>query len=106
LDCNVPNIFKLLLTEYLTITKVAIPFNLIPDFPFNPLSQLTRFLTEPLNERFGELNYESISFIFNFSEELLTWIVLGLIYLLLKVLYKRAPEFLYMFCLIFVVSQA
>jgi len=105
LDCNVPNIFKLLLTEYLTITKIAIPFNLIPDFPSNPLSQFTRFLTEPLNEKFGELKYESISFIFNFSEELLTWIVLGLIYLLLKVLYKRAPKFLYMLCLIFVVSQ-
>jgi len=105
LDCNIPNIFRLLLTEYLTIRKVVIPFNSIPDFPFNPLSQLTRFLTEPLNEKFEELEYESISFIFNFSEELLTWIVLGLTYLVLKILYKRAPKFLYMFCLILVVSQ-
>ena len=105
LDCNIPNIFRLLLTEYLTITKVVIPFNSIPDFPYDPLSQLTRFLTEPLNEKFEELGYESISFIFNFSEELLTWIVLGLTYPLLKVLYKTAPKFLYMFCLIFVVRQ-
>jgi len=105
LDCNIPNIFRLLLTEYLTVRKIAIPFNLVPDFPYNPLSELTRFLTEPLNEKFEELEYVSISFILNFSEELLTWIVLGLTYLLLKVLYKRAPKFLYMFCLIFVVSQ-
>jgi len=105
LNCNIPNIFKLLLTEYLTVRKVAIPFNSIPDFPFNPLSQFTRFLTEPLNEKFEKLEYESISFIFNFSEELLTWILLGLTYLVLKVLYKRAPKFLYIFCLILVVSQ-
>jgi len=105
LNCNIPNIFRLLLTEYLTIREVVIPFKSIPDFPFNPLSQLTRFLTEPLNEKFEELEYESISFIFNFSEELLTWIVLGLTYLVLKILYKRAPKFLYMFCLILVVSQ-
>jgi len=105
LDCNIPNIFRLLLTEYLTVRKVAIPFNLVPDFPFNPLSQFTRFLTEPLNERFEELEYESISFIFNFAEELLTWIILGLIYVLLKVLYKIGPKSLYILCFIFLVSQ-
>jgi len=105
LNCNIPNIFRLLLTEYLTVRKVAIPLNSIPDFPFNPLSQFTRFLTKPLNEKFEKLKYESISFIFNFSEELLTWILLGLTYLLLKVLYKKAPKFLYMFRLICIVSQ-
>eukprot|EP00826_Nyctotherus_ovalis_P018376 TRINITY_DN15501_c0_g1_i13.p1 TRINITY_DN15501_c0_g1~~TRINITY_DN15501_c0_g1_i13.p1 ORF type:complete len:281 (+),score=54.01 TRINITY_DN15501_c0_g1_i13:379-1221(+) len=72
LNCELPSNYRIVLTEYLSDQIVALPFSLIPEFPYNPLNYLTVFLTEPLNEKFEEMDFESVSFIFNFSEELLS----------------------------------
>ena len=93
LNCDLPNNFRIILTDYLSGDLFVLPFDMIPEFPYNPLDYLSVFITEPLNERFGDLNYESISFIFNFADELLTWLTLLLIYIGLRVLQCIAPTF-------------
>jgi len=97
LDCKIPSNYRLILTDYLTIKKLAIPLDFIPDFPFSPFSYLPQFMTKPLNERFAEFAYESTSFIFNFAEELSTWLFLGLLYLLLIVSAWLFPKFGYFY---------
>jgi len=92
LNYGLPDNFRVVLTEYLSDDLFVLPFDMIPDFPYNPLNYLSAFITEPLNEKFEELDYESISFIFNFSDELLTWLFLLLIYIVLKVLECIAPK--------------
>lgn len=86
LNYNLPDNFRFILTDCLTIKKVVIPFNSIPELPFNPLDYLAVFITDPLNEKFAALDYESVSFIFNFAEELTTWLLLAGAYVLLKLL--------------------
>ena len=92
LNCDLPDNFRMVLTEYLSDDLFVLPFDIIPQFPYNPLNYLSAFITEPFNEKFEDLDYESISFIFNFSDELLTWLVLLLIYIALKVLEFIAPK--------------
>ena len=92
LNCDLPYNFRIILTEYLSEDFFVLPFDIIPEFPYNPLNYLSVFITEPFNEKFEELDYESISFIFNFSDELLTWLFLFLIYIILKVLECIAPK--------------
>jgi hypothetical protein len=66
LNCYIP--FNL--EVFLTIKDVAIPFNMLPDFPFSPLELTEYFMTDPLTEKLSTIGYESISFIFNFSDEI------------------------------------
>ena len=93
LNYDLPDNFRTVLVEYLSGDFFALPFDMIPEFPYNPLNYLSVFITEPFNERFEELEYETISFIFNFSEGLLTWLTLLLIYIGLRVLQCIAPRF-------------
>ena len=97
LNCKIPSNYRLVLTDYLTIKKLAIPLDFIPDFPFSPFSYLPQFMTKSLNGRFVELVYESTSFIFNFAEELSTWLFLGLFYLLLTLSAWLFPKFGYFY---------
>lgn len=96
LDCDIPDNYALVLTEYISIKEVKIPFNMIPKFFYNPLDHFAEFLTSPLNDKFKDLDYESISFMFNFSEDLLTWLMLGLIYILLSLFAWALPKFGYL----------
>ena len=86
LNCALPPNFEIFMTDYLSIKKLSIPVDMIPEFPYNPLNYITCFLTNPFSERFSLLGYESISFIFNFLDELVTWLLLLLLYLLLMIL--------------------
>ena len=92
LNCALPLNFEIFISDYLTIKKVSIPYELIPEFPYNPLNYASYFLTNPFSERFSLLGYNSISFIFNFLDELLTWILLLLLYLLLRILCSIIPK--------------
>lgn len=87
LDCEIPDNFRLILTEYLAIRKLAVPLDKFPAF-FNPMSRLTSFITNPFNDKFAELDYESVSFVLNFADELITWLLLGGVYLLLQLLVR------------------
>jgi len=95
IDCYIPINLELFLTEYLSIKKVVFPFYLFPDFILNPMRYIKAFLTKPLSERFIIVGYDSISFIFNFIEELTTWILLAIFYAILCLLCYLIPESTY-----------
>ena len=100
IDCYIPQNLEIFLNEYLTIRNLAIPFSIIPEFKYNPLSYIDSFLTEPFNDKFFATGYESISFIFNLSDEILTWLLLFLLYFVLKLLCFLLPKSRYLFSLI------
>lgn len=86
LSCEVPSNLKAFLTDYLNVKKLVIPLDMLPEFKFNPLSYASEFLLDPLNNQFSLAGYESLSFVFNFLEELTTWVLLFFLYLLLTFL--------------------
>jgi len=97
IDCMLPYNFETLLNEYLTIKRVSIPLKMMPDFIYNPLALFAAFLTKPFNSRFVMSGYDSLSFIFNFSEELFTWICVAFLYLALTILTRIIPDDKYFF---------
>ena len=92
IDCDLPSNFEIFITEYLTVSQVVFPFQMLPQFVPNPLSFLTDFLTAALNDRYSLCGYESVSFIYNFGSQLLTWILLFLLYLVLLILVRIIPK--------------
>eukprot|EP00826_Nyctotherus_ovalis_P064808 TRINITY_DN9514_c0_g2_i10.p1 TRINITY_DN9514_c0_g2~~TRINITY_DN9514_c0_g2_i10.p1 ORF type:complete len:251 (+),score=26.46 TRINITY_DN9514_c0_g2_i10:202-954(+) len=86
INCYLPYCFTQFLANYLKIKNVTIPFQLLPDSLWTPLKTFAVFLTEPFNSRLLENGYESVSFLYNFAEELITWIGIALLYLLLLIL--------------------
>ena len=92
MGCIIPYNLELFLTEYLTVKKMVFPFHLIPGIPFNPFSAFADFITKPLNDRFALSGYETLSFLFNFADELMTWLILLGVYLLLAMLTSILPK--------------
>lgn len=86
LDLELPYNLEVFLTEYLSMGELVLPFDLIPDLPFNPADLAEFFLAEAFNEKFALNDFGSFNFLYVYYEELFTWIVMGFIYLLLKVL--------------------
>ena len=100
IDCYIPQNLEIFLIEYLSIGSLAIPFDMIPEFKYNPLNYIDYFLTDPFNDKFFATGYESISFVFNFSDEILTWLSLFFVYLVLKLLCSLLSKSRYSFSLI------
>eukprot|EP01022_Parablepharisma_sp_SALTPOND_P028562 TRINITY_DN71152_c0_g1_i1.p1 TRINITY_DN71152_c0_g1~~TRINITY_DN71152_c0_g1_i1.p1 ORF type:complete len:1645 (-),score=40.75 TRINITY_DN71152_c0_g1_i1:653-5587(-) len=92
ISCELPHNLEVFLTEYLTVGRVAFPFRLLPGYLPNPFAYFTAFITFPFNERFVVCGYESLSFIYNFAEQLITWLLLLGFYLLLRILTCCIPE--------------
>jgi len=90
LKLEIPYNFQIFLTEYLSVAKVAIPFNLLP-IP-NPLDFLKAFITDSLGENFSICGYETFSFIYNFGQELTTWICIFGFYLVLCFFDRILPD--------------
>jgi len=90
--CDIPYNLEIFLTEYLSVSKVSFPFQLLPDWIPKPLYIMQEFITGPLNARFFIAGYETISFVYNFGDQLFTWIMIGLFYLLLKFLCCCIPR--------------
>eukprot|EP00826_Nyctotherus_ovalis_P044318 TRINITY_DN4779_c0_g2_i7.p1 TRINITY_DN4779_c0_g2~~TRINITY_DN4779_c0_g2_i7.p1 ORF type:complete len:312 (+),score=42.09 TRINITY_DN4779_c0_g2_i7:81-1016(+) len=86
LNCFIPYNLEVFLTEYLSIKDIAIPFNMIPDFPLNSVRCFEFFATSPLSERLLGIGYADVSFVLNFSDEILTWTSLAAVYLVLTLL--------------------
>jgi len=84
ITCDLPHNLEIFLTEYLSASKISLPFHLLPDWVPQPLDYLKEFITEPLNARYLIAGYQSISFVYNFAEQLCTWVLLLLFYSLLK----------------------
>ena len=98
LKYDMPWNLKIFLTDYVTIKKIALPFDMIPNFSISDL--LEPFSNSPYNEKFSEAGYETTSFIINFYEELSTFAVFVFMYLLLCLLEGRFCEKMYDFSLI------
>jgi len=92
IDCEIPYNLETFLTEYLTISKIAFPFQLVTGFMPDFLYYIGKWLIEPFNERFSICGYESLSFIYNFLDQLLTWVLLILFYIALRILTCIFPE--------------
>jgi len=86
LKCKIPYNLQVFFTQYMSVSKVVFPLKLLPDFILNPLNILKAFITESIGENFEICGYETFSFLWNFGEELITWILLGMFYILLKIL--------------------
>jgi len=101
MNLQMPLILQKFLCEYLTVKKVAIPFDLLP-LSYNPLRVVIVFLSKPINEKFLMAGYETISFIFNFADELLTWISLFFVYIFLRIVCCIIPNDSYFIILLIV----
>lgn len=93
IDCLIPTNLEMVLNDYLTIGDLTIPFDILPSWVPNPKDLLVLFETLPFNERFGLAGFDSLSFVYNFAEDLFTWIILIFFYLLLKATAKLFPSF-------------
>jgi len=91
LKCEIPYNLQVFLTQYMSVSKVVFPLKLLPNFVLNPLNILKAFITESIGENFEICGYETFSFIWNFGEELITWIFLLMFYLFLKLLDSCLP---------------
>eukprot|EP00826_Nyctotherus_ovalis_P058721 TRINITY_DN8097_c0_g2_i2.p1 TRINITY_DN8097_c0_g2~~TRINITY_DN8097_c0_g2_i2.p1 ORF type:complete len:245 (+),score=46.49 TRINITY_DN8097_c0_g2_i2:206-940(+) len=96
LDCQVPGTLEFILTSSFGVSKSSVPFEALPSWVPNPKTFIAKFETEPLNSRFDNAGYTSISFIYNFSDQLGTWIILVLLYFVIGFAGKTLPKFLYL----------
>ncbi len=92
INVTIPPNFMSLLTDYLTLCQIVIPFNLIPSWIPNPQQYFDWFFTSPLSEAFNTAGLNSLSFLYNFSGQLITWIMTGAIYVLLSILDCLRPK--------------
>ncbi len=86
-----PSNVELFIKDYLSVASIKIPFRLFPSFIPNPLVWVSVFLTDAFNDRFQQFGYESVSFVWNFAEQLITWVIMLLTYLTLNILSKYLP---------------
>lgn len=92
ISCRIPFNLELFLTEHLEAKNVVVPLNFLPEFASAPLQVFGAFLTNPFNDKFLNCGHQSISFIFNFSDEIVTWVLLLLFYVVLKVVCFCLPK--------------
>lgn len=95
LNSIAPETLKLILTTYFGVSKSSIPFELLPSWIPNPKDFIAKFETDPLNSKFDETGYRSKSFIYNFCDQLGTWIILALAYFFIILGGKLLPKLLY-----------
>ncbi len=92
IDCVIPSNFETFITQYLTVGDVSFPFDTFSEYIPNPLSYLSAFITNPLDSRYFQCGFESLSFIYNFGSQLVTWLLVGLFYLLIRILVRAFPR--------------
>jgi len=92
INVELPSFFETVINDYLTIKRVSIPLKALPDFIFNPLELLASFITKPFNTKFIMSGYDSLSFLFNFADELFTWVCIFFFYLFLRFLTAIIPR--------------
>ena len=92
LNCNTPNNLVTFLTQYVTVTSVSFPFNMLPSFIPNPMNFLDSFITGPLNEKFDQQGVISLSFVWNFGGQIYSWGIMLLIYFFLCIIVMIIPK--------------
>jgi len=97
INTDIPSNTDLFLTKYMSACKVVFPFKLIPGFNELLAKVLFAFKTDPVNSKFQNNGFESRSFIYNFADELLTWILLIIIYILIQFGVNKFPLYFLQF---------
>ena len=92
IDCLIPYILEIFLTQYLTMGKLTIPYSILPNWFPNPLNWLSDLVLSNLGENYIRTGISSVSFLYNFADQLTTWIVLGIIYIFLKAVSAITPN--------------
>ena len=92
IDCYLPPILEIFLTQYLTMGKLVLPFSLFPDWIPNPLGWMSDMAIYHVTENFLRSGFNSMSFLYNFADQLFTWLILALIYTILKFICLLTPK--------------
>jgi len=92
ISCELPYNLEIFLTQYLSVGRVAFPFKMLPTWIPNPINWIKSKLVLPFDMRFSICGFDSLSFIYNFSEQLFTWILLLVFYLAVRFLCLIIPE--------------
>ena len=92
INVEIPQNFQMFADKFLTISKVSIPFYIFPAWFPSPSMITNNFITKPFSEKFAQIGFPSLSFFGNFADQLGTWFVLFLIYLLLRFLNNIIPK--------------
>ncbi len=92
IDGKIPTNLELFLTQYLSVSKVAFPFSMFPNWVPSPNWYTDWFVTNPVNERFQTCGYQTRSFAYNFSDQIGTWIFLAIFYGVLHILIRVLSE--------------
>lgn len=92
LSCALPENLRAFLIQYSGTGQSSIPFDSLPAWIPNPLIYLEWFKTRPVNANFSEAGYASTSFIYNFSNQLGTWITVFLLYAGISVAARMFPR--------------
>lgn len=92
IDGIFPENLENFLNRCLSLCKIALPFDMLPSWVPNPRTVLEKFKTKPLNLKFFSRGYESLSFIYNFCEEYITWLMMLLFYILLVITVTIIPN--------------
>eukprot|EP00826_Nyctotherus_ovalis_P031271 TRINITY_DN2496_c0_g1_i8.p1 TRINITY_DN2496_c0_g1~~TRINITY_DN2496_c0_g1_i8.p1 ORF type:complete len:185 (-),score=20.55 TRINITY_DN2496_c0_g1_i8:636-1190(-) len=95
LNCTLSENLRAFLTQYFGTSKASIPFDSLPNWVPNPLTLLELFKIDPINKNFEETGYTSISFVYNFSSQILTWITVLLLYAGVTLGSKLLPKIKY-----------
>lgn len=92
LSGDIPANLDLFLVDYVGMSKGSFPFDSLPWWVPNPLAYLERFHSPPLNAKFAEAKYGSLSFVYNFSNQLGTWFLMFVYYILLNIGSRLLPK--------------
>eukprot|EP00826_Nyctotherus_ovalis_P053387 TRINITY_DN6930_c0_g2_i1.p1 TRINITY_DN6930_c0_g2~~TRINITY_DN6930_c0_g2_i1.p1 ORF type:complete len:134 (+),score=13.30 TRINITY_DN6930_c0_g2_i1:75-476(+) len=98
LNLSIPSNLEIFLDEYLSFKGLTFPFDIFPKLSFGPEKFAELFSTEAFGELFGLHGFESFNFLYVFCDELFTWLLMGLGYVALNVLYriiKKSRYFLF-----------
>ncbi len=87
-----PANMEMFMKDYLSVVSITIPFSLFPSFIPNPLAWIAVFISDAFNDRFHQFGFESASFLWNFAEQLLTWLIMLVIYTTLSVISLYLPD--------------
>ena len=91
INCIIPSNFEYFLREYFGVTKLAIPFDSFPK-QINPMPYIEMFHDKPFNDQFESMGYRAKSFIYNYLNQILTFITMGFTYLGISLAIYIVPE--------------
>ena len=97
INFNLPYNLETFMTQYLSVSKITPPYSALPNWIPNVTSYFSSFFIGLSGYRFTLCGYETWSFLYNFSDELTTWMLLAVFYGILRLLTCVIPESRYCF---------